>query len=1057
MKKIKNIVLTSKEGIILVIILIGVSAYFWSELRYPRLNEKGAGAGQALLLDKITERPVLALNIDDALWIKIAYSTVNWLETNTIGMLFGIFLAAILLSILGFVKIPRFKNAFLNTLFGSIAGSPMGLCVNCAAPVAKGLFKGGVSGNFALSVMFSSPKFNIVVFAMMLALFPLYLVAIKYAFTLIFIFLVLPLLTHLYLDDTDSKMESTVLSIESHDVNIDWNNAVKMALITLAKNLWYIIVRVVPFMFLAAILGATVSHLFSFDLFIGEGISLWKAILISAIALFLPMPIGVDILLAEMLSGVGSPAGYVSICLFSLGIYSIYSFFIVWKYFSKLLAMMIAGVLLVLSIGNGYLAQYYFLKKNNASIEYYDEALVYINENLPAIPSNINASMNNDSSETLSSLSTSLFYVSENLSILQQVFSIRKPNDKKLFTKFSAEEFGIEEEFIRHDELWEPFFYGRGITSGDFDNDGRTDLVVGLRKGLAFYKNTNNHFVRIHYDLGKIDTLSVLVTAFADIDNDGWNDLFISTYDGGNYFLMNKDGRFSRDHIVKAPGPEKAVTMAVSFADVNLDGTLDFYLGNWGFGSFTRYQIPPNYTHNILVYNNQMRFEPTQIEKNAGETLSVLFSDFNNDNTIDLLIGNDFKPADKYFLGTQNDFALTKASDSLFRVSPYYTMSVTTADVNNDLLLDTYVAGLNFDGPKMNGAEKSYLNGEEFNNEQFEKFCENYTGTENYDLCLGLLNARNILPRRDPRLVNIENCELLRNDVLAFKEALALSMVFEAIKTNDPTLCEKIGPDQNVQRRLCENYFRYLNKEKQEKVRWKDYTNDGEDIPQVKGQNALHLGTNDHSLTDVTMGNILSNTGWTWNAKFADLDNDQWQDLFAVNGCWWDKKIYNMNYFFKNQEGKGFARAQIEAGLDDVGITHSFLYIDIDQDGDLDIITRSAVGQIYVYQNNTSINKSISIQLVDMIGNRNAVGAKIYIVYGDKSELAQMRELNLGGGFMSYQIPIAHFGLGEHDQINSIMVKWADGETTTINQQFYAGAKYIIERRAKDLMRQNSP
>ena len=73
------------------------------------------------------------------------------------------------------------------------------------------------------------------------------------------------------------------------------------------------------------------------------------------------------------------------------------------------------------------------------------------------------------------------------------------------------------------------------------------------------------------------------------------------------------------------------------------------------------------------------------------------------------------------------------------------------------------------------------------------------------------------------------------------------------------------------------------------------------------------IGTNDNSLTDVTLGNILSNTGWTWNAKFADLDNDQWQDLLAVNGCWWDKKIYNMNCFFKNKEGQGFALAQVGA------------------------------------------------------------------------------------------------------------------------------------------------
>ena len=130
-----------------------------------------------------------------------------------------------------------------------------------------------------------------------------------------------------------------------------------------------------------------------------------------------------------------------------------------------------------------------------------------------------------------------------------------------------------------------------------------------------------------------------------------------------------------------------------------------------------------------------------------------------------------------------------------------------------------------------------------------------------------------------------------------------------------------------------------------------------------------------------------------------------------------------------------------------MGITHSFLSIDIDYDGDLDIITRSAVGQVYVYKNNENINHAININLIDNTGNRNAIGAKIYIEYGDGKK--QIRELTLGGGFMSYQIPSAHFGLQKYKNIQKLKIRWPDGIETVIDSTLNANYTYVIERMTK--------
>ena len=1023
--------------------LMATVAYFWSESRYPRLNEKGSGAGQEMLSDKLTDRPVFTVDIDAPLWERVSYSTVNWLDTNKLGMGFGLLLAAISLSIFNFVKAPKFSNPFLNNLCGAITGAPLGVCVNCAAPIAKGLFKGGVSGNFSLALMFSSPKFNVVIFTMVVSLFPFYLVAIKYAFTLLFLFLVLPLLVGITLPKNDTSSQSEFGDAKKKEPATDWLGAGANILLALWNNTVYIVKKVVPFMILAGFLGALASQLLSLDQFIGGELSLWKIMVLSGFALFLPMPIGVDILLAEMLSSSGGLSGYVSISLFSLGIFSVYSFLIVWKYFSKKLAWLITGSLFILSVVNGYTAEYYFNKTNNEAIAYYEGAMQYIGANPGKNPNNPSRIT---TANPIQAVQQSGMFSRHNLSIGRYDYTNRLASDQKLFSKYPGSDFGIQEEFIHPDELWEPFFYGRGMASGDLNNDGWTDLVLARRKGISIYLGNGSGFIEHHTQLRHIDSLSILVAAFVDIDNDGFVDIFLSSYEDGNYFILNEGRNFINPKTIRAPGPSNAVTMAVTFSDLDQDSWLDFYLGNWGFGSYTRYIKPRDHTANALVWNRNLEFKSSQIENGSAETLTVLFSDFNNDNKMDLLVGNDFKPADEYYVGTDNGLVRSNNKDNLYQVSPYYTMTVATADINNDLLLDTYAAGLNFDGPELTKSEKEYFGNATVDNDEHRNFCDCYENTEKYARCLEIMRWRELMPRRDPRLVNLKNCEAFKEDLDQYKESLAMSMVFEAIKRKDASLCDMIDPESEVQRELCSNYFNYLN-EDVENISLVD-----DAIAQKKGQNALHLGNPGHQLSNVSATSITNNTGWTWNSKFADVDNDQWQDLFVVNGCWWDKKIYNMNYFFKNEGGEFLNRSQLEMGLDDVGITHAFLYVDIDNDGDLDIITRSAIGQIFVYRNNESENASIDIKLIDHDGNRDALGAKIFIAYGDGKQ--QMRELTLGGGFMSYQVPVAHFGLGQHDHIQSLTIRWPGGQESVIDSALSAGSKYVIERQTlkKDLV-----
>ena len=68
---------------------------------------------------------------------------------------------------------------------------------------------------------------------------------------------------------------------------------------------------------------------------------------------------------------------------------------------------------------------------------------------------------------------------------------------------------------------------------------------------------------------------------------------------------------------------------------------------------------------------------------------------------------------------------------------------------------------------------------------------------------------------------------------------------------------------------------------------------------------SLLSGQADHTFKDVSEQTKISTAEWSWNARFADLDNDEWQDLYVVNGVPITQEFASNN-FFHNQNGKSF-------------------------------------------------------------------------------------------------------------------------------------------------------
>jgi ketosteroid isomerase-like protein len=132
----------------------------------------------------------------------------------------------------------------------------------------------------------------------------------------------------------------------------------------------------------------------------------------------------------------------------------------------------------------------------------------------------------------------------------------------------------------------------------DYDNDGRTDIFVGVIGGpnLLYHQETDGTFTEVAEKAGLTPTLETNAAIFADFDDDGFLDLYIvnartpwvvepsPVYNALNalpnsLFMNNGDGTF-RDTSDKAGVAHSGFGLAAAAADYDLDGDVDIFVGN---------------------------------------------------------------------------------------------------------------------------------------------------------------------------------------------------------------------------------------------------------------------------------------------------------------------------------------------------------------------------------------------------------------------------------------------------------------------------------------------
>ena len=108
----------------------------------------------------------------------IVVTFLNWIHTNQQDMTFGLMIAILVMRLIPLLRdeIDRFvSQRFSATLAGALLGTPLGVCANCGAPIAFGIYKQGARMEAALATMIRSPTLNVVVLSMAFTVFSVYI------------------------------------------------------------------------------------------------------------------------------------------------------------------------------------------------------------------------------------------------------------------------------------------------------------------------------------------------------------------------------------------------------------------------------------------------------------------------------------------------------------------------------------------------------------------------------------------------------------------------------------------------------------------------------------------------------------------------------------------------------------------------------------------------------------------------------------------------------------------------------------------------------------------
>ncbi len=526
--------------------------------------------------------------------------------------------------------------------------------------------------------------------------------------------------------------------------------------------------------------------------------------------------------------------------------------------------------------------------------------------------------------------------------------------------------------------------------------------------------------------------------ASGDINNDGLTDLYFVSNQGENKLYLNK-GNLRFEDITKKSGIEGHADWqtGVTMADVNGDGFLDIYV--CAVSNYKGLQGANElYINNGDVNGSSPRFTEKAKEYGldfSGFSTQAAFFDYDKDGDLDCYLLNhavhtsrsygkadtrgvkDNEAGDYLYENINGKFKDVSAKAGIYQASMGYGLGISVADINNDGWEDIYVSN-------------------DFHEDDYYYVNQgNGTGSS-----LRFKEEAKIRMGHQSRFSMGSDIADINND--GFLDLMTLDMYPE-----DEFVEKSSAGEDPLDIYLYKLEFGYFNQ---------------------YSRNCLQLNLGGERFIDIAPLAGVSATDWSWSTLMNDFDGDGIKDIFVANGIVkrpndlnymkfvmgdspqnsqfskkeFDKKALDLmpdgkvhNYFFRGSKSLQFEDKSLSWGFEEANVANGATYADLDNDGDLEIITNNINAEATIY-NNQSIeklkNSFCKIKLKGENNNTFGIGAKVILKV---NSIEQIQQLMPTRGFMSAVEPILTFGLGKDIQtIDTVKVIWESGKIQTLTK-----------------------
>lgn len=513
--------------------------------------------------------------------------------------------------------------------------------------------------------------------------------------------------------------------------------------------------------------------------------------------------------------------------------------------------------------------------------------------------------------------------------------------------------------------------------------------------------------------------------AAGDINNDGLTDLFFVSNRASCKLYLNK-GDFKFEDITNSAGLKSFSEWktGVTMADVNGDGLLDIYIC-----AVANYMGLEG-VNELYINNGNNTFTESAADYGlnfSGFSTQSAFFDYDHDGDLDMYLLNhathtsrsydkviartlaDKDAGDYLYRNDNGKFVDVSKEAGIYQAAMGYGLGITIADLNNDGWEDIYASN------DFHEDDYYYINNhdgtfKEAGKDAFRYFSRFSMGCDAAD-------------------INNDGYEdVMTLDMSPDEEALEKQSLGE-----DPW-------DLFLYKKSFGYHYQF-------------------------SRNALQVSNDGKTFSDWAMLSGVESTDWSWSTLMEDYNNDGHKDIFITNGI--VKRPNDLDYLkFSHEDSMLFAAelttAQLEMairrmpegkahnylfegdssmvftdrskawGMSEKNISNGAVYADLDNDGDLDLVTNSINESPGVFRNLSEQqvhNNYLTVSLKGDKANTFGLGAKVYV--STKSGF-QLRHLMPTRGFLSSVEPRLHFGLKKEPKVDSLIVVWNDGRTQVL-------------------------